>query len=32
MDKPVNNFNFQTMEYALYTIRENHAMTSTLKS
>jgi hypothetical protein len=32
MDKPVSNFNFQTMEYALYTIRENHAMTSTLKS
>lgn len=32
MDKPANNFNFQTMEYALYTIRENHAMTSTLKS
>lgn len=32
MDKPVSNFNFQTMEYALFTIRENHAMTSTLKS
>lgn len=32
MDKPVSNFNFQTMEYALYTIRENRTMTSTLKT
>lgn len=32
MDKPVSNFNFQTMEYALFTIRENRTMTSTLKT
>ena len=32
MEKMVSNFNFQTIDYAMYEMRENHSMTSTLKN
>ena len=32
MEKMISNFNFQTIDYAMYEMRENHSMTSTLKN